>query len=106
VNANECSEAGAKSSVDGILTAAQSFDYAQGFVTASAAQPAAFQARVFPTYVDGVRADYTNQADVNAQREFKLSEHRWTMLFRLDALRCLVREQAAAVTQVRWNSFQ
>jgi hypothetical protein len=74
----------------------QWFNTNAGFVTASAAQPAAFQARVFPTYVDGVRADRTNQTDLNAQREFRLSEHRWTLQFRVDALNVMNRTQFAA----------
>ena len=73
----------------------QWFNTNAGFVTASSAQPAAFQARVFPTYVDGVRADHTNQIDVNAQREFKVKE-RWTLQLRVDALNLMNRTQFAA----------
>jgi len=74
----------------------QWFNTGAGFVTASAAQPAAFQARVFPNYVDGVRADHTNQTDVNAQREFKLNERGWLLQFRVDALNLMNRTQFAA----------
>ena len=72
------------------------FNTKAGFVTASAAQPASFQGRVFPTFIDGVRSDHTNQIDLNAQREFKLSERRWTFQLRLDALNVMNRTQFAA----------
>ncbi|MFN0103245.1 MAG: carboxypeptidase regulatory-like domain-containing protein [Bryobacteraceae bacterium] len=47
--------------------------------------PAAFQARVFPTRVDGVRGDGLNRMDTNIQRDFKIKE-RFTLQFRMDAL--------------------
>jgi hypothetical protein len=52
--------------------------------TASKA-PAAFQSRVFPTRIDGLRADGLNRMDANVQREFKLRES-LTFQLRLDAL--------------------
>ena len=48
-------------------------------------QPAAFQARVFPQRVDGLRADGLNRMDANIQREFKVKESVAFQL-RLDAL--------------------
>ena len=46
---------------------------------------AAFQARVFPTRVDGVRGDGLNCMDTKIQRDFKLGE-KFTLQFRMDAL--------------------
>ena len=56
-----------------------------GFEKDPAKTPAAFQARVFPTRVDGVRGDGLNRMDTNLQREFKLAE-RVNLQFRMDAL--------------------
>ena len=56
-----------------------------GFVTAASQQPAAFQARVFPTRISGCRADGLNRLDANIQRTFKLGE-RVGFQLRLDAL--------------------
>jgi len=54
--------------------------------------PAAFQARVFPTRVDGVRADGLNRIDANIQRDFRLTE-RFTLQLRMDALNVANRSQ-------------
>lgn len=56
-----------------------------GFVTASAQQPAAFQARVFPTRIDGVRASGLNFWSGNVQRDIKIKERvaiqlRWSVM--------------------------
>lgn len=56
-----------------------------GFVRDPAKQPAAFQARVFPQRVDGLRADGLNRLDTNIQRTFKIRE-RASFQLRLDAL--------------------
>jgi hypothetical protein len=66
-----------------------------GFVTDPAKQPAAYQARVFPTRVDGLRADFTNIANGCLQREFKIRE-RGKLEFRVDALNLQNRSQMAA----------
>jgi len=54
--------------------------------------PAAFQARVFPTRVDGLRADGLNRIDANIQRDFRLTE-RITLQLRMDALNAANRSQ-------------
>ena len=56
-----------------------------GFERDPRKQPAAFQARVFPQRVDGLRADGLNRMDANIQREFKVKESVAFQL-RLDAL--------------------
>lgn len=52
--------------------------------------PAAFHRRVFPTVIDGVRADSQNRWNGNAQREFAITESLKFQL-RLDALNVLNR---------------
>lgn len=56
-----------------------------GFVRDSAKVPAAFQARVFPQRLDGLRADGLNRLDTNIQRTFKIRE-RANFQLRFDAL--------------------
>jgi hypothetical protein len=56
-----------------------------GFVTDPAQQPAAFQARVFPTRIGGCRANGLNRGDANIQRTFKIRESLAFQL-RMDAL--------------------
>jgi len=56
-----------------------------GFERNSQRTPAAFQARVFPTRVDGVRGDGLNRLDANIQRDFRLHEG-LTLQLRMDAL--------------------
>jgi len=56
-----------------------------GFERNSQRTPAAFQARVFPTRVDGVRGDGLNRIDANIQRDFRLNE-KFTLQLRMDAL--------------------
>jgi hypothetical protein len=54
--------------------------------------PAAFQARVFPTRVDGVRGDGLNRIDANIQRDFRLTEQ-LSLQLRMDALNAANRSQ-------------
>jgi hypothetical protein len=56
--------------------------------------PAAYHRRVFPTRVDGLRADMTNQWNVNLQRGFKIRE-RLSFEIRVDALNIQNRTQFA-----------
>jgi len=63
-----------------------------GFVTDPAQQPAAFQARVFPTRVGSCRADGLNRLDANIQRTFKIREGVAFQL-RMDALNALNESQ-------------
>jgi len=63
-----------------------------GFEKRSAFQPAAFHRRVFPTRIDGLRRDSTNQWNVNLQRNFRLKE-RVTLELRADALNIQNRTQ-------------
>jgi hypothetical protein len=56
-----------------------------GFERDAQKNPAAYQARVFPTRVDGVRGDGLNRLDTNIQREFRVRE-RIALQFRMDAL--------------------
>ncbi len=70
---------------------------AQWFNTAdfnrvSGSAPNSFQARVFPTNIDGVRADRTSQINTNLQREFVFKE-RYRLLARLDVLNIMNRSQ-------------
>jgi hypothetical protein len=62
------------------------------FVTNSTQVPAAFHRRVFPTRIDGVRRDWTNQWNANIQREIRLREG-LTAQLRLDALNVQNRSQ-------------
>ncbi|MBI3680730.1 MAG: TonB-dependent receptor [Acidobacteria bacterium] len=62
------------------------------FELTAAKGPAAFHRRVFPTRVDGLRSDMTNQWNVNLQREFRLKE-RIAFQFRVDALNIQNRTQ-------------
>ncbi|MFB3825531.1 MAG: carboxypeptidase regulatory-like domain-containing protein [Bryobacteraceae bacterium] len=57
--------------------------------------PAAFHRRVFPTRVDGLRRDMTNQWNGNIQREFKVRE-RIALQFRADVINIQNRSQFAA----------
>jgi hypothetical protein len=44
----------------------------EGFERNAARTPAAFQARLFPTRIDGARGDGLNRIDANIQRDFRL----------------------------------
>jgi hypothetical protein len=72
-------------------TLAQWFNTAN-FNRVSGNAPNSFQARVFPTVIDGVRADKTSQINANLQREFALKE-RYKLLARLDVLNVMNRSQ-------------
>jgi hypothetical protein len=63
-----------------------------GFETSPAKQPAAFQARVFPQRVDGLRADGLARLDANIQRTFKIREN-LSFQLRMDALNALNESQ-------------
>ena len=63
-----------------------------GFERNPAKQPAAFQARVFPQRVDGVRADGLNRLDANIQRTFKIKEG-FSFQLKMDALNAANRSQ-------------
>lgn len=58
------------------------------FERASAAQPAAFHRRVFPTRFDFLRGDYMNQLDLSLQREMRLAG-RTRLQVRVDAINAL-----------------
>jgi outer membrane receptor protein involved in Fe transport len=58
----------------------------------SALQPASFHRRVFPSRIDGLRADYMNQLDLSLQRQFALGGH-LRFQARLDAINALNRVQ-------------
>ncbi|MBI3472937.1 MAG: carboxypeptidase regulatory-like domain-containing protein [Candidatus Solibacter usitatus] len=58
----------------------------------SARQPASFHRRIFPTRIDGLRRDITNQWNGNLQREIKFKE-RIALQLRLDALNLQNRSQ-------------
>ena len=62
------------------------------FVTSSAQQPAAFQARVFPTRIGNCRADGLNVLSGNVQRTFRIRE-KLSFQLRMDALNVLNHSQ-------------
>jgi hypothetical protein len=72
-------------------TLAQWFNTAN-FNRASGSAPNSFQARIFPSVIDGVRADKTSQINTNIQREFVITE-RYRLLARLDVLNVMNRSQ-------------
>ncbi|HYP13587.1 MAG TPA: hypothetical protein VEQ63_06670, partial [Bryobacteraceae bacterium] len=57
----------------------------EGFERDPQKTPAAFQARVFPTRISGVRGDGLNRMDANIQRDLRFNE-RVTLQLRMDAL--------------------
>ena len=57
-----------------------------GFVTASSAQAAGYQASVFPQFIPGCRQDNTNFLNASILREFKLFKEGRGLQIRLDAL--------------------
>jgi hypothetical protein len=66
-----------------------------GFERVAARQPGTYHRRVFPTRVDGVRADMTNQWNANLLREFRFREG-MALQLRLDAINLQNRSQFAA----------
>lgn len=64
------------------------------FERVSTRAPAAFHSRVFPTRIDGLRADSTNQWNINLQRDFRFTE-RMRFQIRVDALNIQNRTQFA-----------
>ena len=73
-------------------TLEQWFDTSLPFERASANQPAAFQARVFPRFFDGVRADGLNQWNLNVLRRVRLTD-RVRLELRADFINLLNRSQ-------------
>ena len=63
-----------------------------GFVKDPRLTPAAFQARVFPQRVDGLRADGLDRLDTNIQRSFKIRES-VSFQLRFDALNVMNHSQ-------------
>jgi hypothetical protein len=68
------------------------------FERVSTKAPTSFQARVFPTRVDGVRRDMTNQINANMSKNIKFGpeKHNWNLQLRLDALNVQNRSQMDA----------
>ena len=64
----------------------------EGFERSASKGPAAFHRRVFPTVIESVRADMTNQLNANILRDFRFGE-RWGFQLRLDALNLQNRSQ-------------
>ena len=62
------------------------------FERVPAKQATSYHRRVFPTRVEGVRADMLNQWNTNLQREFKIKE-RLSFQLRMDAINTLNRAQ-------------
>ena len=62
------------------------------FEKSTARDPGTYHRRVFPTRIDGVRRQSTNQTNVNLSRTFKLTE-RFSLQFRADALNVQNRTQ-------------
>jgi len=78
--------------VDGDIEVAAGQPCTQGFEKRNASTPAAYQARVFPTRIDGVQADMTNQWNANLQKTIDLREGMKLQL-RLDAINLQNRSQ-------------
>ncbi len=82
-------------SVDDIANVDRTWD--QWFNTANfersdAKRPAAYHRRVFPTRLDGLRRDMTNQWNANVAKNLRFNE-RWNMQLRLDVLNVQNRSQ-------------
>jgi hypothetical protein len=69
-----------------------------GFERTAAKGPNSFHKRIFPEYIDGLRADMTNQWNANLQREFKVLE-RFAVQLRFDAINVQNRSQFAGPNQ-------
>ncbi len=84
--------------LDQINTGARTFNRwfnTDGFERAAARAPAAFHSRVFPTRVDGLRADHTNAWNTNLLRDFRITE-RVGFQLRMEALNVFNRTQFGA----------
>jgi hypothetical protein len=68
-----------------------------GFETNASKQPASYNARVFPNYVDGLRADKLSNFNATVQREFRILE-RMRFQFRVEAFNLQNRTQFSAPT--------
>ena len=67
----------------------------ENFERVAARGPAAFHRRMFPTRIDGLRADYTNCINSNLQRDFRFRE-RAGFQVRLEVLNLTNRTQFGA----------
>jgi hypothetical protein len=79
----------------GIGTEGQTLDRwfgTENFERTAARGPAAFHRRVFPSRIDGLRADGLSQWNANLIRNFKIRET-WTLQLRMDALNVQNRTQ-------------
>lgn len=76
------------------VTCAQPPGQNAGFERCASRGPASFQARVFPVFIDGLRAQSTNIWNANVQREFKLHE-RALLQIRFDVLNAFNHETFA-----------
>lgn len=65
--------------------------------------PAAYHVRVFPTRIDGLRADSTNQWNANAAKNFRLTEGA-SLQLRLDVLNVQNRSRMAAPVTNPYNT--
>ncbi len=84
--------------LEDINTGTRTFDRwfnRDNFERNAARAPAAFHRRVFPTHVDGLRADPTNAWNANLLRQFKFAE-RMAFEIRLEALNIFNRTQFQA----------
>jgi hypothetical protein len=87
-----------KGDIAQINTGVRTFDRwfnTDNFERVAARGPAAFQSRVFPTRIDGLRADYTNCINGTLQRDFRVRE-RAGFQVRLEALNLTNRTQFGA----------
>jgi hypothetical protein len=73
----------------------QWFNTNAGFVTAPSLQPTAYQTRLFPVYVDGLRQFATQLLNATVQRTFSVKE-RLKLIVRVDADNALNRSHFAA----------
>jgi hypothetical protein len=71
------------------------FNIDAGFERSTSKAPAAYQKRVFPTVIDGLRADKLQMLNANVQKEIRITE-RWRVQLRLDAHNALNRSHFSA----------
>ncbi len=82
----------ADASLGGSKTYERWFDSSLPFERVASNQPAGFQTRVFPRFLNGLRADGLNQWNLNVLREFKFAE-RVRFQVRGDAINLMNRSQ-------------